>query len=43
MTYFRNDFLWDLRSLITLIAYVGDLFTCVFVLGFLFLVFLDSP
>lgn len=43
MTYFRNDFLWDFRSLITLITYVGDLFTCVFAIGFLFLVFLDSP
>lgn len=41
VNYFRNDFLWDFRSLITLIAYVGDLFTCVFVLGFLLLVFLE--
>jgi len=41
VNYFRNDFLWDFRSLITLITYVGDLFTCVFVLGFLLLVFLE--
>lgn len=41
MTYFRNDFLWDFRPLIELVTYIGDLFTCVFVLGFLLLVFLE--
>lgn len=43
MSGFLSTFPWDGRFYYDLTVYVGDLFTCVFALGFLLLVFLDNP